>query len=65
MKRRYRYMLNLFSLGLLAFALYLNFVKKETADVSFPVNNEKATGAVQKEATRTSSVNHAQSFVLK
>lgn len=34
MKRRYRRMLNFFSFSLLLVALYLNFVKNETADDS-------------------------------
>lgn len=36
MKRPYRVLLNLCSLALLLFALYLNFVKKESTDVFVP-----------------------------
>jgi hypothetical protein len=42
MKRRYRKLLNLFSIGLLLFALYLNFIKKETTEVSVLGNYEIA-----------------------
>ena len=36
MKRRHRYTLNLLSIGFLLFALYLNFVKKESAEILAP-----------------------------
>ena len=44
MKRRYRYALNLLSLGLLVFALYLNFVRKEVVDNATPAANKNSTG---------------------
>jgi hypothetical protein len=62
MKRRYRYMLNLFSLALLAFALYLNFVKEDGAEAA--VSESKAAPAAKpKEASATGHT--AQTFVLK
>ncbi|HYO21572.1 MAG TPA: hypothetical protein VER36_04135 [Flavisolibacter sp.] len=66
MKRRYRYMLNLASFGLLLFALYLNFVKREPADVSgTPASKESSVGTL-KEGPKTSAVNHsAESLGLK
>ena len=42
MKRRYRYALNLLSIGFLLFALYLNFVRKESAEISAPSTIEKS-----------------------
>ncbi|MDQ6609611.1 MAG: hypothetical protein M3Y85_07305 [Bacteroidota bacterium] len=58
MKRRYRYLLNFFSFCLLLFALYLNFVKKETDDVlTADKVNQQGTGTLQKEITKTASLN--------
>ena len=69
MKRRHRYALNLLSLGFLAFALYLNFVRKEVADDSTPATNKISTGkpdpANLKKTTRLSSITPAETFVLK
>lgn len=62
MKRRHRYLLNLFALGLLAFALYLNFIKEEGADASLP-NSKEATSL--KSATTLSTGHTAQTFILK
>ena len=45
MKRHHRQLLNLFSLGLLLFALYLNFIKKEPSDVTTLVNKGAAAEA--------------------
>jgi len=56
MKRRYRYMLNLFSLGVLFFALYLNFVKKESEDVSIINIKENVTSPSGKEESKPMSV---------
>jgi hypothetical protein len=43
MKRRYRYTLNLLSLGLLLFALYLNFVRKEPVDATTPIRDNSSS----------------------
>ena len=64
MKRRYRYLLNLFSLSLLAFALYLNFVKEEGADASLP-DNKGNSSAKPKSASTLSTGHTAQTFILK
>jgi len=70
-RNRKRYMLNLLSLALLAIALYLNFIKKDTADISTVVENAKQSNAKQSSAEQSKAgaylpVNHtAQSFVLK
>ena len=64
-RNRKRYLLNLLSLALLAVALYLNFIKKDTAEISAPVQN-KQTGAAQSKTEAPFSSNHnEQSFVLK
>jgi hypothetical protein len=68
MKRRHRYVLNLFSLSLLAFALYLNFFKAEPTQVSVPAEMENSAkpGSMQfKAESKTLSVNHAPTFILK
>ena len=64
MKRRHRYLLNLLSLSLLAFALYLNFVKEEGADASLP-NAKEALPGKQKSTTTISAGHTAQTFMLK
>ena len=70
MKRRYRYALNLLSLGLLVFALYLNFVRQEVADGSMPAANKVSTGNskpanLKKTATSLSSITPVETLVLK
>jgi hypothetical protein len=69
MKRRYRYALNVLSLGLLVFALYLNFVRKEAADESTPAAHKNSTGnpdpANLKKTTSLSSITPAERLVLK
>ena len=65
-RNRKRYMLNLLSLALLAIALYLNFIKKDTADVSNTVEHAKQPALEQSKAGASLPVNHtAQTFVLK
>ena len=69
MKRRYRYSLNVLSLGLLAFALYLNFVRKEPGDVSAPAvkqNSEQSEpGANKTTSAHVPVVRTASTFELK
>ena len=66
MKRRYRYMLNLASFGLLLFALYLNFVRKEPVDTSAAPNGKESSVSTSREEAKTSAVYHAaQTFGLK
>jgi hypothetical protein len=66
MKRRYRYLLNFLSCGLLLFALYLNFVKKESVDVSESPVQRTASAQAPKQAVKTSAVFHAaQTFSLR
>jgi hypothetical protein len=67
MRRRYRRLINLCSLTLLSFSLYLNFIKKEAADplkhngffntapATFSYKNTQASVAV-KTSTQTTSV---------
>jgi hypothetical protein len=62
MKRRYRYMLNLFSLALLAFALYLNFVRKDGPEATLPDSKENPSA---KPKTASTTGHTAQTFVLK
>ena len=57
MKRRYRYLLNFLSFGLLLFALYLNFVKQEPVDVSEAPG--KAPAAVEKQTAKVSAISSA------
>lgn len=65
-RNRKRYMLNLLSLALLAIALYLNFIKKDTTDISTVVENAKQSSAEQSKAGAYLPASHtAQSFVLK
>ncbi len=45
MKRRYRLLLNLCSLALLAFSLYLNFVKKDAPEMPVPIGSVQAAPA--------------------
>jgi hypothetical protein len=59
MKRRYRYLLNFLSCGLLLFALYLNFVKKEPVDVSESPANSKSSVGSMKQTAKTSAISHA------
>ena len=68
MKRRYRYALNLFSLGLLAFALYLNFIRKEISEDSRPAKESSADQADAsgfKKSASLSAIAPAQKLVLK
>lgn len=57
MKRLSRLLFNLCSFALLAFALYLNFVKKEEAETPIQIENTKTveTTAVQKTQQSQSS----------
>lgn len=52
MKRRYRYMLNVLSMGLLFFALYLNFFKKDIEDVSIKNDKETETRSSEKQGPK-------------
>ena len=65
-RNRKRYMLNLLSFALLAIALYLNFIKKDTTDASTQVGI-KAEGAAQSRVdSKSLPVNNTeQTFVLK
>ncbi|HVF81422.1 MAG TPA: hypothetical protein VM884_05795 [Flavisolibacter sp.] len=68
MKRRYRYLLNIFSVSLLLAALYLNFVKKETADVSIPVidtDTAATTDGNSKGSKIASATQSGHTIVLK
>lgn len=68
MKRRHRYMLNLFSTGILLFALYLNFLKKDVVEMTSTINNEQAPPAVsenKKESKPAAEHRTAQTLVLK
>ena len=66
MKRRYRYMLNFLSFGLLLFALYLNFVKKDPVDVSeTPANSKSAVGSLKQTAKTSAVSSAAQTFHLR
>jgi hypothetical protein len=68
MKRRHRYMLNIFSASLLLVALYLNFVKKETNDIAPPVINGSTANKIQtgdEEPGTVSQKQSAQTIVLK
>jgi hypothetical protein len=58
MKRRHRQLLNLLSLGLLLFALYLNFIKKESDEVTTTVTKGSSLGATLevKEGTATAGL---------
>ena len=59
-------MLNLLSLALLAIALYLNFIKKDTADASIQAGNKGSGSAQSKADLKSLPVDHtAQTFVLK
>ncbi|RYZ25021.1 MAG: hypothetical protein EOO10_19360 [Chitinophagaceae bacterium] len=65
-RNRKRYMLNLLSLALLAIALYLNFIKKDTTDFSTIVEDAKQTGAENsKTSANIPAIHTAQTFVLK
>ena len=66
-RNRKRYMLNLLSLALLAVALYLNFIKKDTTDASTTVEQNKQPGLEQSKTDASlSPVNHtSKTFVLK
>jgi hypothetical protein len=68
MKRRYRYLLNIFSITLLLVALYLNFVKKEANDFRSPVidgNTVPSTDPATKELKISSIKQAAHTIVLK
>jgi hypothetical protein len=66
MKRRYRYTLNILSFGLLLVALYLNFVKKDSVDVSsIPVNSQAPVGAAKGETKTSAVTNSTQAFELR
>ena len=68
MKRRHRYLLNIFSISLLSGALYLNFVRKEEADFSAPpIENtaDKSTNPDNKEAKNLPAKQSGQVTVLK
>jgi hypothetical protein len=66
MKRRYRYILNVLSFGLLIFALYLNFIKKDSVDVSAAPDKKENPVSSLKGETKTSAVYHAaQTFGLR
>lgn len=65
-RNRYRYFLNLFSLSLLAIALYLNFVKKDSleSNAAPPVKvNVSTTTAVTNDA-KAASANEAEHIVV-
>ena len=65
-RNRKRYMLNLFSLALLAIALYLNFIKNDTTEVSAPMKFKNAESAQSNgETTSLPSDHTVQNFVLK
>ena len=66
-RNRKRYMLNLLSLALLGIALYLNFIKKDTADASTTIERNTQSGLELSKTDATSlPVNHtSQTFVLK
>jgi hypothetical protein len=66
-RNRQRYLLNLLSLALLAVALYLNFVKKDTSDPLMQLENGKQPASQKsKIETQTISANQTvQTFVLK
>ena len=66
-RNRQRYMLNLLSLALLAIALYLNFIKKDTGDASTLIENTKQPSSQEsKSGSKNLSVSHtAETFVLK
>lgn len=68
MKRRYRYLLNIFSISLLLFALYLNFVKKEADDYSAPAinSNTVTTANLNSKESKTLSAKQSEDInVLK
>ncbi len=66
MKRTPRRLLNIFSMALLAFALYLNFVRKEPADAS-AMNMTSSTNSFSagKEVKPASEKQPSQTTVLK
>ncbi len=46
MKRRLRKVLNFFAFNLLFFALYLNFIHKDSAEAAIPATPTSVTGTV-------------------
>jgi hypothetical protein len=65
-RNRKRYMLNLLSIALLAIALYLNFIKKDTGDASTQFGVKAAGSTQSKTDSRSSLVDHtAETFVVK
>lgn len=67
MKRRYRYALNLLSLGLLGFALYLNFIRKDSVE-EMPAGtktSEKSIPANLKKSGSLSVITSPETFIPK
>jgi hypothetical protein len=66
MRRRHRYLLNVAALALLGFALYLNFVRKESNDVNLSAVPEKnPTSSLSQDGLKGAVVNPSVSFSLK
>ena len=68
MKRRYRYAMNLFSLGLLVFALYLNFVRKDVDDstpTTHKSSDDKPGAFIIKKSTSILALAPSETLVFK